>query len=1192
MANEGRYYRLGIVVDLQDRMQSALEKVHGAAEKFEQRLKNTSRAAQMLDRQKIAPTIDGKDKLSSRISAAQNALRSLTTKTWTVTLRAKDEVSRMTSRAGNALSTPVGMLGMGAATMGAGALVAGSMNKAMDFEAQLSSIKALTGATGEEMVRLRALSLKLGADTKYSALEAAKGFEELLKAGMSVDQVFNGGAEAALNLATAGGLGLAEAAEIMSTAMNAFKADGLSAAEAANILAGTANASATGVAELKFSLAAVAAVASGVGMSFQDTNAALGVFANNGLKGSDAGTSLKTMLMNLIPDSKKTTEEFRKLGLLTEQGTSAFFNQEGRLKSLTEISDLLRKSMAGMTDEQRLLSMQTMFGSDAIRAANILYKEGADGIRKFTSEMKKVTALDVAKEKMANAKGAVEQLSGAFETLQIRAMSPFLPLVSRVAGGIGDALDGATETVVARAEEMAAKINGFINELASDGKFQAMDWGDKIVYVLDRMIAAIDQWSSGPGGEQLGKVFTKLAEIGMRSWMAALGGLMKGSLNSLLSGNITGAVGLAMGANFLGAGSLIKGGYGLAKGAAGKLSIGKSTTTAVAESVEASVAAPKTTPVRIPPAATASGAAASTSAARLPAGYKPAGADFWGGADLTKVESRNNIVSVNNAGKLQRYNDIQTAFEGAPKDKMTLFQKGAAQLKNITQRVQLATEGTKVGSVIESAGAQGGRAAGWMASVAKSPLGSLVKRVAMPLGIGLDAYGVAKSENKVQAAGSMAGRWGGAWLGGKAGAAGGALVGSAVPGLGTAAGALVGGIGGSIAGFFGGEKVGTYLGEMASKLDFSAIKAKFVAAKDGIMTAVESWFTGMPERIGYAVGYSVTWLSQLPARGAAYFGQLVDEAEAYVSALPGRLASWWEQTFNDASAWAAQTVTGTMNWFSSLPEQAETAWKNLYQAVDTWASNTYNSVADWFSKIPGMIGEYWDQAINSITSKAGSLWDRATSGFSAGQAAAAGPVPAHAAGGIFNRPHMALFAEEGAESIIPLNPNRRARALDLWQQTGEALGIRQYATGGMTAALAAPGLGSIGGFGGFSPILPPALSDGGSRAGELLSGMANGAANILRGFMRDNDDDKPARLPQISTEDNRVIRREFSDTGVTAIAPAPAPPAPAAIKRNGGITVEHVEVSILNETDEEAMALRIGRTIVEAAKRKAENSAE
>ena len=1138
MANESRYYRLGIVVDLQDRMQSALEKVTGTAEKFEQRLKNTSRAAQTLDRQKISPLIEGRDNLTGRVSSVRNALRSLTAKSWTVTLRAKDEVSRITGRVGNALSTPLGMLGIGTATLGAGALVGGSLNKAMDFEAQLSSIKALTGATGEEMARLKALSLKLGADTKYSALEAAQGFEELLKAGMSVDQVFNGGAEAALNLATAGGLGLAEAAEIMSTAMNAFKADGLSAAEAANILAGTANASATGVSELKFSLAAVSAVASGVGMSFQDVNAALGVFANNGLKGSDAGTSLKTMLMNLIPDSKKAIAEFGRLGLLTEQGTSAFFDQEGRLKSLTDIADLMRKSMSGMTDEQRLLSMQTMFGSDAIRAANILYKEGADGIKKFTDEMKKVTALDVAKEKMANAKGAIEQLSGSFETLQIRAMTPFLPLVSRIANGIGDTLDGATDAVVTRAEELAGKIGGFLDELASDKKFQAMDWGDKIVYVLDRMISAIDQWSSGPGGEQLGKVFTKLAEIGMRSWMAALSGLMKGSLNSLLSGNITGAVGLAMGANFLGAGSLIKGGYGLAKGAAGKLSIGKTAAAAATEPAGTGIASAVSTPKTVMQAA-------APPAARISPGYKPAGADFWAGADLAKVEGRNNIVSMSNTGKLQRYNELQTAFEGLPGQKQTVFQKGAEQFRNITEKIRTLTSGTKIGGIIDGAGTQGGKAAGWLASLSKSPIAALAKRAILPVGLGIDAYGVAKSENKVQAAGGMAGRWAGAWLGGKAGAAGGALAGSAVPGLGTAAGALVGGIGGSIAGFFGGEKVGNYLGEMASKVDFSAIKNKLVATKDEFSAAIRAWFDTLPERVGYAVGYSLTWLSQLPSRGAAYFGQLADDAESYIAALPDRLATWWAQTYSDASAWAAQTVDGVTNWFNSLPSQAETAWNQLHQTVETWASGIYNSVSSWISRIPGMISDYWDQAIASIASKASNLWDRATAGFSAGQSAAT--VPGHAAGGIFDRPHMAMFAEDGAESIIPLKPSRRSRALEIWQKTGEALGVRPYATGGMTGEMALAGGGGL--------ALPTPM--------EMLQRASQ--------WINDNLNIQPD-LP-LSTP------------------PATYPTASGGgSTRGGNLSIDRLDVSIINEMDEEAMALRLGRTILEAAKRKFENA--
>ncbi|SEO98620.1 phage tail tape measure protein [Propionispora vibrioides] len=1051
MAAEGRFYRLSILVDLQDRMQSAMEKVTGTAERFEQRLKNTARAAQMLDRQKIAPVLEGRDRLTTRLKTVASSLRSLTTTAWTVTLRAKDEVSRITNKIGSALSSPLGMLGMGAATVGAGGLMLNSADKAMDFEAQLSSIKALTGATSEEMERLRALSLKLGADTKYSALEAAQGFEELLKAGLSVGQVENGGAEAALNLATAGALDLAEAAEIMSTAMNAYKSDNLSAAQAANILAGTANASATGVSELKFSLAAVSAVASGVGMSFQDVNVALGLFANNGLKGSDAGTSLKTMLMNLIPDTKKAITEFERLGLMTEQGTSAFFNQEGHLKSLSEISELLQKSMAGMTDEERLLSMQTMFGSDAIRAANILYKEGADGVRKFTDEMLKVTALDVAREKMNNAKGAIEQLAGSFETAQIRVMTPFLPLVTRIANGIGDSIDSATDALVSRAEEVAGQIGGFLDELASDEKFQAMDWGDKIVYVLDRMIAAVDTWSSGPGGEQLGKVMTKLAEIGMRSWMAALGGMMKGSLNSLLSGNITGAVGLALGANFLGAGSLIKGGYGLAKGMLGR--------------------------------GTAAGeAAATTTSGGLWSRMK----DVWStGKQLTGID--------------RAYAGYRTSgiFGGA---------------------AEAASPG-----LLGRASAQGWNLLGGAMRLAKTPLGGFLTKAAVPLGMALDALGVAQSDNKVQAAGGMAGRWAGAFAGGKAGAAGGAALGTLIaPGIGTAAGGILGGIGGSVAGFFAGGKIGEYVGGLASQLDFTPVKNKIVAAKDEMSAAVSAWFDTLPERIGYSVGYSLTWLSELPGRGAAYFGQLVDDADAYVSALPGRLAAWWTQTYSDASTWAAQTVNDTAAWFSSLPGRAETAWQGLYQTVDTWASNTYNSVVNWFSNIPSAIGGYFDQAISNVSAKAGNLWNRMTSGFSAGQSAA---MPGHADGGIFSTPHVALFAEEGAEAVIPLNPSRRARALELWMQTGEALGITQYATGGMTGG----------------------LMDALVIAQDAIGGM----------------------------------------NGTATAAPYGFPPAPQAT--TGDVTVENV--NIINEADEEAMALKIGRMILAAAKQKAENTA-
>ncbi|MBX6361381.1 MAG: phage tail tape measure protein [Acidobacterium ailaaui] len=325
------------------------------------------------------------------------------------------------------------------ATAAAGVGVAFSgIKKTMDFEAELSTIKALTGASSAEMQKMSNLAIQMGAKTKYSALEAAQGIEELLKAGLTPAQVQAGGLESALNLATAGGLNLADAAEIMSTALNSFKDDELKASDAANILAGTANASATDVQDLRYSLSQVSAVAAGVGMSFRDTNIALGLFANRGLKGSDAGTSLKTMLANLQPQTKAQTAAFLELGLMTEDGANKFFDASGKLKSLKDIAGILHDKLKNLTNQQRMSALQTIFGSDAIRAATILYKEGADGVQKFNKEMSKVTALDVAREKMNNASGAVEQFKGAMETLQIAVLMPLMPIIKDAANSMAN----------------------------------------------------------------------------------------------------------------------------------------------------------------------------------------------------------------------------------------------------------------------------------------------------------------------------------------------------------------------------------------------------------------------------------------------------------------------------------------------------------------------------------------------------------------------------------------------------------------------------------------------------------------------------------------------------------------------------------------------------------------------------------
>jgi hypothetical protein len=142
---------------------------------------------------------------------------------------------------------------------------------------------------------------------------------------------------------------------------------------------------------------------------------------------SDAGTSLKTMLLNLSPSTKEASAQMKSLGLLTEKGTSAFYDANGSIRSMAEIAELLQTKLAHLSDEQRQMALKTMFGTDAIRAANILYKEGAVGIDAMWTAMSKVKAVDVAAVKIDTLKGAFNEFTSALESVGIEIGEEFLP---------------------------------------------------------------------------------------------------------------------------------------------------------------------------------------------------------------------------------------------------------------------------------------------------------------------------------------------------------------------------------------------------------------------------------------------------------------------------------------------------------------------------------------------------------------------------------------------------------------------------------------------------------------------------------------------------------------------------------------------------------------------------------------------
>lgn len=395
--------------------------------------------------------IHAKDSATDTILKVKSELSGIMGKTYTAILNVKANTNPMNSMGNtlneftNGMLMPTSIQMAGAAGIGYG--VYDTIKTSMDFDAQLSAIKSLTPKEGidgmsrdDVMAQIREHAKELGQSTAFGNKEVAQGMTELIKAGIQLKDVLGDASEAALNLATAGDLALPEAAEIMSTAMNTFGVK--DATHAANILAGAANASATSVHEMKYSLSEVGVVAKGAGMSFDDVNTALAVFAQQGLKGSNAGTSFKTMMQNLVPKTKTAVEAFQKLKLLNENGESAFFDEKGNLKSLADMADLLKKGLKGLSKKDQTSLLFDAFGTDSIKAAQILGEGGSKAVKDMYREMIKVTAKEQSETMLDNLKGDIEQLGGAWENFQDTLME------GSATGGLRSLVKEITELVL------------------------------------------------------------------------------------------------------------------------------------------------------------------------------------------------------------------------------------------------------------------------------------------------------------------------------------------------------------------------------------------------------------------------------------------------------------------------------------------------------------------------------------------------------------------------------------------------------------------------------------------------------------------------------------------------------------------------------------------------------------------------
>lgn len=303
--------------------------------------------------------------------------------------------------------------GMTAAGLAVAAFGVAAVKMAADFDRQMSTVQANTGATGAQLDQLRAAAIEAGASTVYSATDSADAINDLGKAGMSVTDILTGGLSGALNLAASDGMAVGDAAEYMANALSMFHLKGSQASQVADTLAAGAGKAVGNVSDFGEALNNCGAQANSFGMNVQETTGVLALFAQNGTIGAEAGTQLNSMLMKLAAPSAEASNTMKELGI-------SAYDAQGHFVGMANFAGQLQKAEKGLTDEQRNQANATIFGSYAIKAANYLYEAGESGVNKWTKAVSESGyAAEQAAAKNNNLKGDLENLSGSMESLMI-----------------------------------------------------------------------------------------------------------------------------------------------------------------------------------------------------------------------------------------------------------------------------------------------------------------------------------------------------------------------------------------------------------------------------------------------------------------------------------------------------------------------------------------------------------------------------------------------------------------------------------------------------------------------------------------------------------------------------------------------------------------------------------------------------
>lgn len=711
---------------------------------FEKSVNQTKKSLLAMLKEKYQILLEAKDRITPTVKQAITYVKSLTSKAWKVTLKAVDLVTSPVRRVFGLLQSPLVAAGV---TISAGAGIADTIKTYADFEAAMSEVKAISGATSEEFAQLTEKANQMGAVTKFTASESAEAFKYMAQAGWDAKEMMDG-IEGLMSLAAASGEDLGTTSDIVTDALTAFGMAAKDSGRFADVMAMAANATNTDVAKMGDTFKYVAPVAGALGYSIEDTAVAIGLMANNGIKASQAGTSLRSLLTNLTHPVGQAEDAINDLGI-------SITNADGSVKPLSQTLQELRSKFSALSEAERAQYAAMLAGQEGMSGLLAIVNASEQDFASLTDQINNSSgaAEEMADIMMDNLAGKFELFTGSLDSMKLSLGEKFKPYLIEALDWLTNKVpdvENALLTAMNSFDRFVEKTKAKIDEFTATDEWQNADLFGKIGIAWDELVAEpFSDWWNGSGKAKFAG-FARDIGTGIGSGISA--GIM-----ALLGIDVSSVVdeGTSIGRQFA---------EGLSEGMSG-VSLTSTLGTLIT-------------------------GAFSSAGKLLPGGQAP---------DLTSLLSAVAIAKIGGplisaGGSI--FKAGKTIFGG--KDIIGSAAKGTG-LKGL---------GASAGMIGLQLGSGATSGAGLIAAGAGATAGGIVGGATLISGgmDAFDAYNSYKSGNKeaAKAQGTSAGlKVGGV----AAGAAAGAAIGSVVPVLGTAVGALIGaGIGG-LAGWFAGDKV-------------------------------------------------------------------------------------------------------------------------------------------------------------------------------------------------------------------------------------------------------------------------------------------------------------------------------------------------------------------------------------------------